>query len=370
MTGLVLWESSANQTDAVQLEYLSLGYNDVVNQKGVYDWGRVEQHLKAIEARKHQAVLRFYETMPGQRTTVPDYIKKLNGYEDKVAKSEGKDTYFPDWSNSEYQRFISEFYERLAKKYDEDKRLAFLQIGFGLWAEYHIYSGPELPGETFPSLDFQTGFLKNVAKSFKLTPWMISQDAHVGTRAPFTSKPELLKLTFGVFDDTFHRAWAPGYNAEGWEFFGRQRSHYAPAGGELPDPDGGKILTSLGTAHWAEKTRQFGITFMLGGDWLRLMPPQAVTEYGLACGYKFKVTAFVASANVSRLRVTNIGAAPIYFDAFLTVNGIRSKDSLKGLLPGEERGFIVQTGGPAPKLILESDRLVAGQHIEFEASLK
>ncbi len=104
----LLWNSSDSQTDAVQLEYVAFGYNDVVKQKGTYEWALVEKKLNAIEGRKHQAVLRFHnDTMPGHPTTVPDYIKKLNGYKEKLAESEGKDTYFPDWSNAEYQRSSS-----------------------------------------------------------------------------------------------------------------------------------------------------------------------------------------------------------------------------------------------------------------------
>jgi hypothetical protein len=78
MTGLVMWESSKNsRSDAIQLEYSYMRYNDVVLRKGEYDWSAVEQKLKPIAARKHQAVLRFYETWPGRKTTVPGYIKDL-----------------------------------------------------------------------------------------------------------------------------------------------------------------------------------------------------------------------------------------------------------------------------------------------------
>ena len=37
------------------------------------------------------------------------------------------------------------------------------------------------------------------------------------------------------------------------------------------------------------------------------------------------------------MTVTNRGVAPIYHDAYLAVNGVRSERSLKGLLPGESR---------------------------------
>ena len=60
MTGIVLWEELDNKdTDAIQLEYSYMRYNDVVNEKGVYDWTIVERKLNATASRSHQAVLRF-----------------------------------------------------------------------------------------------------------------------------------------------------------------------------------------------------------------------------------------------------------------------------------------------------------------------
>ena len=72
--------------------------------------------------------------------------------------------------------------------------------------------------------------------------------------------------------------------------------------------------------------------------------------------------------------VTNEGVAPIYYDAFVAIDGVRSDASLKGLLPGQT--WTIQTlagtavGGQAPTLTIESDRLVAGQVIEFAADLQ
>ena len=55
-------------------------------------------------------------------------------------------------------------------------------------------------------------------------------------------------------------------------------------------------------------------------------------------------------------------------DAFVAVNGVRTKESLKGLRPGESRTFDIPSGGE--KLTIGSERLVPGQSIEFDADLK
>jgi hypothetical protein len=238
MTGLVMWESSRNSaSDAIQLEYSYMRYDDIVLRKGEYDWSAVEQKLKAIADHKHQGVLRFYETWPGKETTVPRYIKDLPDYRETQARSEDRDTAFPDWSHPEYQRFFLEFYRKFAERYDRDPRLAFLETGFGLWAEYHIYSGPEVPGKTFPSKEFQARHFREMDRAFRNTPWLISQDAHEAQRSPFASERELLDVRFGIFDDTFHEAWKPGYNRDGWRFFGLDRWKRSPRGGEILLPD-------------------------------------------------------------------------------------------------------------------------------------
>jgi hypothetical protein len=369
MTGIVMWEGSENcQSNAIQLEYSYLRYDDVVRGKGQYDWSAVERKLKAIASRKHQAVLRFYDTWPGRKTTVPAYIKALPDYHETQATSEDRPTSFPDWSHVEYQRFFLEFYEKFAQKYDRDPRLAFLETGFGLWAEYHIYSGPEQPGKTFPSKDFQTRYFRHLARVFQQTPWMISQDAQDAERSPFASRKELLDLRFGLFDDTFHLAWKPGYNRDGWNFFGRDRWKRAPMGGEILFPDQ-KHAEEIAAA-WAREVANFHLTFLIGEQWPRWTSRERIRGHGKACGYRFQITAFEASPSAARVTVSNTGVAPIYYDAFVTVGGKRAKESLKGLLPGESRRFAVASGGASPKLDIECDRLVPGQRIGFQADLK
>jgi hypothetical protein len=369
MTGIVMWEGSQNcQTDAIQLEYSYMRYDDVVRRKGEYDWSAVERKLQAVAGRKHQAVLRFYDTWPGRKTTVPGYIKALPDYHETQAASEDRPTSFPDWSHAEYQRFVLEFYEKFARKYDRDPRLAFLETGFGLWAEYHIYSGPEQPGKTFPSKEFQARYFRHLAGVLRETPWLISQDAQDGRRTPFASRKELLELRFGLFDDSFHLAWEPGYNRDGWRFFGRDRWKSSPMGGEILFPD--RRHADKIAAAWAQQAANFHMTFLIGEQWPRWTTRERIREHGMACGYRFEVTAFEASASAAHVTVSNRGVAPIYYDAFVAVNGVRAKESLKGLLPGESRRFDVASGGAHPKLAIACDRLVSGQRIGFEANLE
>ena len=196
---------------------------------------------------------------------------------------------------------------------------------------------------------------------------MISQDAHAESRAPFVSQPDLLKLKFGIFDDSFHLAWEPSYNLEGWKFFGLDRYKESPMGGEILF--GQKERSDYVESNWEKEARQFGITFMICEQWLRWISYDRLKEHSMACGYRFKINDFKANNSTSQVTVENTGVAPIYYDAYVTVNGVRSSKSLKYLQPGESAQYTVNAGGLNPELKIECDRLVPGQIIEFEADL-
>ena len=224
MTGIVFWSTSEhNRTDAIQLEYSYMKYGDVVSERGRYDWSAMDRLLQQVAARGHQAIVRDYFVYPGRPTTVPRYIKGLADYHEMQAKSEGKPTGFADWSHDELKRFTLEFYENLSQRYDADPRLAFLETGFGLWAEYHIYDGPMRLGKTFPDKAFQADFARHLSRVFHKTPWLISVDAADDSRAPFNSDRDLLKLPFGVFDDSFLCQQHARENEPNWNVMGRER---------------------------------------------------------------------------------------------------------------------------------------------------
>ncbi len=375
MTGIVLWTTSEhNRTDAIQLEYSYMKYGDVVAQRGQYDWTVMNRLLKEVAARGHQAIVRFYFVYPGHKTTVPAYIKGLSDYHEVASQSERKPTSFVDWSNPELKRFTLEFYEKLAARYDDDPRLAFIETGFGLWAEYHIYDGPMKLGKTFPDKAFQAEFTRHLAQEFRKTPWMISVDAAAGSRAPFAGERELLELPLGVFDDSFLCRQHARENEPNWNFWGRDRWKRAPAGGELSyyTRDDQKQALAVNGPHgisFEKAASDFHISFMIGNDQPRYQRMDHIRAAGLACGYKFRIQAFKANPSRSRVTITNTGIAPIYHDAFTAVNGFRNSRSLKGLLPGELRTEEIGAGGTSPKLSIECDRLVPGQTIEFAADL-
>jgi len=376
MTGIVFWQGQYQNKiqDATSLEFSYMLFNDVVSEQGVYDWSKVESKLNDIASRHHQAIFRFRYVYVGEETSVPDYIKALPDYHETEGISEGETTWFPDWTHQELKDFTLDFYTHFAQRYDNDPRLAFIEVGFGLWAEYHIYDGPFILGQTFPSKAFQESFFNHLDTTFITTPFMISIDAASDEYSPFAEVPALLDIPFGLFDDSFmHEGFdEPGeYNTESWNFFGRDRYQAAPAGGEfsyytsydqqhvLDYPDGpyGKPFEFF--------ANDFHITFIIGNDQALYQTPARIKQASMAAGYLFKITSFLSKQDSSIVTVKNVGVAPLYYDAYVSVDGIRSTVSLKHLLPGDSIICPVSAGGSQPVLTIESDRLVEGQVIEY-----
>lgn len=374
MTGIVVWDGNPNiSSGAHALEFSYMLFDDIVSEKGVYDWTVVENRLNAIASRNHHAILRFRYTYVGKLTTVPKYIKDLPDYNETKGISEGKETWFPDWSNKELKDFTLDFYEKFAERYDNDNRLAFLQVGFGLWGEYHIYDGPFELGKTFPSKEFQTTFLNKMDSLFTNLKWSISIDVEDGNVTPFRENPSLLNLSFGLFDDSFMSEEHTKVNEQRFNFLGfESRYKNNPIGGEFnyyTAYDQQNILSPNGPhgESYESFAKRFHVSYMIGNDQHKYQTLERIKEASLNTGYKFEILKFEKSDNKSLLTVKNIGTAPIYYDAYFSINGNKSNESLKTLMPNQEKIYTINyTGNETLKITCE--RLLKGQTIDFKKS--
>lgn len=377
MTGLVLWDDSEfNNTDSVQLEFKYIGYNKIVKGKGIYDWSYLEKVLNSVKDRKHQSVIRFYDTYVGQKTTVPDYIKSLSNYKEKTGLTEGQKTYFPDWSNKTYQDFVLEFMKKFSTKYDNDPRIAYLQVGFGLWGEYHIYEGPMKLGVTFPSKDYQKNFFNQISQYLPNLKWSISIDSASQEYGPFDVYNTLLKTDFGLFDDSFLSEEHSQYNEPNFNYLGKDRFLKNPIGGELnyyTDYDQVHALDQSGPhgISFEEMSNKFHVSYMIGNDQPLYQPTSRIKNAGMSLGYKFKLISLQTSNKKTLLTVKNIGIAPIYYNAYFSINNIKSTESLKYLAPNQEKTISINKGLiNSNDLKIVSEKLVSGQTIDFEADLE
>lgn len=379
MTGIVLWTTKTHPIlkQELQLEFSYMLYNDICKEKDVFDWTPMDELLDEVASRGNQLVVRFRYTYVGEETSVPDYIKAMPEYEETIGESEGRETHFPDWRCEELQRFHNEFHKRFAERYDTDPRLAFVQTGFGLWAEYHIYDGPFILGRTFPSKEFQTEFFRNMQEWFHDTTWSISIDAADDTYAPFREDESLLDLRFGNFDDSFMCEDHDGYNRQSWRFFGEERYKTAPFGGEFSyytDEDQEHALDPEGMHGrvFEDEVAYYHMTYINGNDQPSHQTPQRIKEASMSMGYKFTIRDYRIKDGVAAILVANTGVAPIYRDAYVALEGVRGDYNLRNLMPGEETWVEISspdiTSASVPEIAC--DHLVAGQKIEYNADVQ
>lgn len=400
MTGLVLWTDYAEELHSRYGQSISLEYSYCLPCKVVtgktgneiqYDWSSFDDMLEGIAARGHQAIVRFRYEYPsgtdvdGQKgtTAVPAYIKALPDYHETYSKNPGGDgpTYYADWSNAELQWFTTQFYTAFNERYGNDSRLAFIEVGFGHWSEYHIYGTDVRLGTNFPSKAYQSEFLQHLAATMTI-PWSVSIDAADTDYSPITENSILMNLNFGVFDDSFmhkqhDKVQGEGYNEECWLALDTTRWKRGVCGGEISyysDKDQRNFLNPNGMygVTWEAASAKYHITFMIANDAPQTTygTPERFKEASMECGYHFKVLDCLTNNDETKVLVKNIGIAPLYRDAYFAINNTRSEESLRGLLPGERKLVLIkQPLTNEQDLCIVSDAIGTRQKIEYECNI-
>lgn len=398
LKGLVLWPDEARDNPdlsrAISLEFAYVLPCDLVTALApdgtpVIDWTPLDRLLDDIASRNHQAILRFRYEYPGEplhgvrgATAVPACIKSLPGYRETFARNPNGDgpTWYADWSHPALRDFTLRFFDAFAARYDADPRLAFLEAGFGHWSEWHTFGTPLCPGVNFPDADFQAAFLRRLATLFRHTPWLISIDAAEPDHSPAATDPDLSALPFGLFDDSFmHRrhdiAQGDGYNERCWLAFGADRWRRAPAGGEISyyeKNDQRRFLSPRGIhgTTFAAAAAKYHVTFMIANDAITgpYATPDRFRAADDACGYRFRLVRADRDGTNLLVRIANDGTAPLYHDAHPALASFTSPDTLRGLLPGATRDFVLPLpdpphADPASLLRLVSPKLLPGATI-------
>ena len=259
--------------------------------------------------------------------------------------------------------------------YKNDPRIAFVEVGFGHWSEYHIYGTPLKSGVNFPSAAYQKEFLSYLDEVLEI-PWLISIDA--ADSSPVVGDASLMALTFGLFDDSFmHKDHEGDYNEDCWNAIGKGvRWKTGACGGEISyytSADQKNFLNPAGMygVTWEQASAKYHITFMIANDAPsgQYGTAERFKEASRACGYHFALTGLYANDAKTAAYVTNTGIAPIYRDAFLAVSSVRSRTSLKGLLPGDTLLVYIDKVSKGNDLTIESDYILPTQTIQFDANL-
>lgn len=364
LKGLVLWADSdavaTTHKDAVSLEFAYVMPREVAREVADdgtvgYDWTPYERLMATAAGRGHQMILRVRYVYPGETvdgvkggTGVPAFIKRRSDYHETFAKNPNGDgpTFYADWSNAALKDFTLRFVRDLAARYDRDARLAYVELGFGHWAEYHTCGTKTALGVNFPDKAFQEAFVTNALSSFRETPVLFSIDAQDRRYSPLAEKPDLRSLGFGLFDDSFMHArhdvdQGDGYNEKCWRRFGADHWQKGPCGGEISyysERDQREFLNPAGLygITWERAAAKYHMTFVIANDSVkgRFATPDRFCAAAAACGWNFRIKNIVKGQDDVEVEIENNGVAPAYHDIRLEGGGVVSEKTLKGLLPG------------------------------------
>lgn len=167
-------------------------WSDLHKGEGVYDWTELDELLAALAEHNMGYALRVFpystsfiranDTPPENYDWTPKFVYEKGAKNIKATVKgnslleSGTQAQVPVWDDSIYLKYAKEFATALAKKYDGDPRIEYIDIRtFGEWGEWHVSN---LEGSQMPSLEIQKDIVKHYASEFKKTQLVIPSDGY------------------------------------------------------------------------------------------------------------------------------------------------------------------------------------------------
>ncbi len=398
LCGIVLWGSNTEMDrygSSITLEFSYFYYSDVASDDPAggysYDWSVVDEFVDTAKGRGHHAIVRFRDTDPElepAKKSLPDSLwvgARTARYDEGIEGASQKTVVFPDWTNPALANFIIGFYRELAERYpDQGTGLGYVEVGFGLWAEYHIdygnlsdFSDAQTSvkegayGRLFPSRADQVRILGAIDACLTNVPWGISIDAADTDFGPYAATPPADAPGFGLFDDSLLQAAWKTENRKNWDFFGDRRnaSHNGGEFSYYTEADQRNALRLPGGPNGyslVDASRECRLSFVIGDGQTEYRTPSEIAAAGARLGYSLTVLSVEPDAGAATVLVRNDGVASVTYDVYATFGGEPSGGSLKGLLPGNERSLVVPSvDARVDDLAFVSPVLLSGQRIPF-----
>ena len=166
--------------DVVTIVSGSPKWSDLNPEKGVYNWDETDAMLDACEAHGLTYGIRI---MPYSSYLAEDYVPQwvydagAQKYTAESRDNPGTEIVFPKWDDPVYLQAHKDFVKALAKQYDGDPRVEFVDVRpFGDYGEWH--NSFAVGDEKFmPSLDIQKDMLDCYAAAFQKSLLVLPSNA-------------------------------------------------------------------------------------------------------------------------------------------------------------------------------------------------
>jgi hypothetical protein len=143
--GYAPWIGSGNPVYQVKLQEATYGWRDLEPEKGNYKWSVLERNWGNITQTGKRVGFRVAAEIPGSgQNDTPQWLID-QGVEMRPYSIDGNDGYAPDWDDSLFLAAHRDFILALGQRYDQDPRVAWIDIGsYGFWGEWHVWMNESL----------------------------------------------------------------------------------------------------------------------------------------------------------------------------------------------------------------------------------
>ena len=318
--GFAPWVGEQNPVYATTLQYVNLTWRELEPVEGTVDFAKMERNWGNVQATGRRVGFRVCAALPGEtgHIDIPQWLAD-RGIRMRAYEIDGAHGLAPDWDDPEFLSAHHDFISALGTRYDEDPRVAWIDIGsYGFWGEWHVWMNDSLAAK----LSTRLAILEDYFGAFPSKMKVIAFDDRFATKTVTDRGGGIRNDCLGTSDSNDWyleslRAIDPGLNDRIWKT--------ALIGGEFCGGGQGAVegtttrfdlnFDFIKRTHWS----------FIGPAGGAIVPQNAAHRKSLdrlanTLGYRFALRAAEFDASVSRGRtlalkigVANRGVAPFYY---------------------------------------------------------
>lgn len=144
--GFAPWIGVENPIYEVKLQEATFSWKDLEPEEGVYDWVYFEKDWGNIDATSKLVGFRVASAIPGEvgHIDIPQWLVD-KGVQMRPYLIDNKSGLAPDWDDPSFLDAHHNFIQALGSRYDNDPRVAWIDIGsYGFWGEWHVWMNESL----------------------------------------------------------------------------------------------------------------------------------------------------------------------------------------------------------------------------------
>ena len=325
--------------------YTGCGWKNIQKGKNEYDWSFIDKQLESCKKYNKTLGWRICPIDSGDEEgdLVPQYVydegcKSVMSY----CTDSKKTIRVPDWSDPIYIQACKDFAKEMARKYDGNKYVEFIDIRcFGNWGEWHCF---QLEDSEMPSIEIQKEIVDYYLSVFKKTQLVIPSDVR-GEMYEYILSKEIAKRDDGLIqikgrEDELKKCYEAGLPV-----IGENCDTYEKM---LLCSDADDYNRKWTLERWKNAINVSHMTYYeldRGDCGVTFFKEQSenVKEMTNKLGYNFTVTSadmeYDASGNVKlSVIIKNTGLAPAFFDVKLIAD-ITDSDGVRKFLIGKAKSI-------------------------------